>query len=142
MKLLISLLAGAIIASSGAPAFAQKAPGGVPAGAGLQRGMLGLNNSGQAGFVTLFRRGNSTHIVTALEGTMPGRVQMVAIQRGKSCDDVKAGVVNRLADMRNGMSRGDAPMSEDRLLSGNYVVVVYSNNVPGGRPTACGQLYR
>jgi hypothetical protein len=40
------------------------------------------------------------------------------------------------------MSRGSVPMTEDRLVSGNYVVVVYSNNTPGSRPVACGHLYR
>jgi hypothetical protein len=44
--------------------------------------------------------------------------------------------------MRNGISRGVVPMSQDRLVSGNYVVVVYSNNTPGARQVACGQLYR
>jgi hypothetical protein len=81
-------------------------------------------------------------MVTALEGTMPGRTQTVAIQRGKSCANVQPGIVTRSADMVHGISRGSVPMTDDRLLSGNYVVVVYSNNTPGSRPVACGQLYR
>jgi len=138
MKMIFSLAAAALLLSS-APAFAQ---GGVPLGAGLQRGVESINNSGQDGFVTLFHQGVETRLVTALEGTTPGRTQTVAIQRGKSCDNVQPGIVTRSADMVHGMSRGSVPMTEDRLLSGNYVVVVYSNNTPGSRPVACGQLYR
>lgn len=141
MKLFSTLAAAALLFSS-APAFAQAPPGGVPLGAGLQRGVMSLNNSGQNGFVTLFNQGRQTRLVTALEGTLPGRVQTVAIQRGKTCDAVQPGIIARSADMVHGISRGTVPLSEDRLLSGNYVVIVYSNNTPGARPVACGQLYR
>jgi hypothetical protein len=140
MKLNFSLTAAALLLSA-APAFAQAPPGGVPFGSGLQRGVMGINNSGQNGFVTLYEAGKSTRIVTALEGTLPGRVQTVAIQRGKSCDTIQPGIVVRSADMVKGISKATVPMTEDRLLSGNYVVVVYSNNTPGARPVACGQLY-
>ena len=139
MKLIFGLIAAALLTS--ATAFAQALPGGVPLGAGLQRGVMELNNSGQTGFVTLFNGGGATRLVTALEGTA-GRVQTVAVQRGKTCDAIRPGIVARSADMRNGVSRGTVPLSENRLLSGNYVVIVYSNNGPGARPVACGQLYR
>jgi hypothetical protein len=138
MKMIFSLATAALLLSS-APAFAQ---GGVPLGAGLQRGVESVNNSGQNGFVTLFRQGPQTRLVTAIEGTLPGRTQTIAIQRGKSCDNIQPGIVTRSADMVHGISRGSVPMAEDRLVSGNYVVVVYSNNTPGSRPVACGQLYR
>jgi hypothetical protein len=141
MKFIFSLTAAALLLSS-APAIAQAPPGGVPLGAGLQRGVEAVNNSGQTGFVTLFKAGASTRLVTALEGTRPGRVQTVAIQRGKACDAIRPGIVARSADMRRGMSRGSVPISEARLVSGNYVVVVYSNNRAGARPVACGQIYR
>lgn len=141
MKSLFGFAAIALMLTS-APAFAQAPPGGVPLGAGLQRGMQDISNSGQTGFVTLFEAGKMTRIVTALEGTKPGRVQTVAIQRGKSCDSVTPGIVARSTDMRNGISRGFVPMPQSRLVSGNYVVVVYSNNTPGGKPVACGQLYQ
>jgi len=141
MKLLFGMAAATLLLTS-APAFAQVSPGGVGLGAGLQRGVMELNNSGQTGFVTLFRQGGQTRLVTALEGTLPGRIQTVAIQRGKACDAIQPGIVARSSDMAHGMSRGSVPLSEDRLLSGNYVVVVYSNNTPGGRQVACGQLYR
>jgi hypothetical protein len=138
--MIFSLAAAALLLSS-APALAQ-APGGVPLGAGTQRGIEDLNNSGQNGFVTIFHAGTQTRMVTSLDGTMAGRVQTVAIQRGKGCDNIQSGIVVRSADMVHGMSRGTVPMTEDRLLSGNYVVVVYSNNTPGARPVACGQLYQ
>jgi hypothetical protein len=141
MKTFFGLVATALLFSS-TPAFAQAPPGGVPLGAGLQRGVMELNNSGQTGFVTLLHAGSSTRLVTALEGTMPGRVQMVAVQRGKTCDAIVNGIVARSADMTHGISRGIVPLAQSRLLSGNYVVVVYSNNRPGSRPVACGQLYQ
>jgi hypothetical protein len=140
MKLIFGFVAGAMLLAS-APAFAQAPPGGVPLGAGLQRGMMGLNNSGQNGYVTLFPAGKNTRIVTALEGTPPGRVQTVAVQRGKSCDEIKPGIVAKSTDLVKGMSRGQVPLAIDHLTSGNYVVVVYSNNTPGARMVACGQLY-
>jgi len=141
MKMIFGLAAAVLLLTS-APAFAQAPPGGVPLGAGLQRGVEELNNSGQTGFVTLFRAGNQTRVVTSLQGTMSGRVQTVAIQRGHTCDAIQSGIIARSTDMSNGMSRGVINMTQDRLLSGNYLVVVYSNNTPGGRPVACGQLYR
>ena len=141
MKLIFGLATAALLLSS-APAIAQAPPGGVPLGAGLQRGVMGLNNSGQNGFVTLLTQGGQTRLVTSLEGTLPGRVQTVAVQRGKTCDASQPGIVVRSADLVHGISRGTIPMTEARLLSGNYVVVVYSNNTPNARQVACGQLYR
>jgi hypothetical protein len=141
MKRIFALSAVALLLAA-APAVAQEPPGGVPLGAGLQRGVMELANSGQDGFVTLFGQGPSTRIVTALEGTRPGRVQTVAIQRGKTCDAITPGIVARSTDMQHGISRGAVKIAESRLTSGNYLVVVYSNNTPGGRPVACGQLYR
>jgi len=141
MKVMFGLVAAALLLSS-APAIAQEPPGGVALGAGLQRGVEELNNSGQLGFVTLFRNGDQTQLVTAMQGTFPGREQTVAIQRGHTCDAIQPGIVATSTDLSGGMSRGVVNMSEDRLLSGNYVLVVYSENTPGARPVACGQLYR
>jgi hypothetical protein len=141
MKTIFGLIAAALVLTS-APAFAQKEPGGVPFGAGLQRGVMSVNNSGQNGFVTLFEHGKTTRVVTALEGTLPGRIQTVALQRGHTCDAIVPGIVARSADMVHGISKGTLAMPQSRLLSGNYLIVVYSNNMPGGRPVACGQLYQ
>jgi hypothetical protein len=141
MKTILGLAAAALLFST-APAIAQAPPGGVGLGAGLQRGVMELNNSGQTGFVTLFDHGKTTRIVTSLEGTMGGRVQTVAIQRGKTCDAITPGFVVKSADLMHGISKSEIPMAQSRLLSGNYVVVVYSNNTPGARMVACGQLYQ
>ena len=105
MKLIFGLATAALLLSS-APAIAQAPPGGVPLGAGLQRGVMGLNNSGQNGFVTLLTQGGQTRLVTSLEGTLPGRVQTVAVQRGKTCDAIQPGIVVRSADLVHGISRG------------------------------------
>jgi hypothetical protein len=141
MKLLSGLAAAALLLTT-APAFAQAPPGGVPLGAGIQRGVEELNNSGQDGYVTLFPTGAHTHIVTALEGTKPGRVQTVAIQRGADCNSLHPEIVAKSTDMMHGMSRGDVPLSTDRLLSGNYNVVIYSENTPGAHQVACSHLFR
>jgi hypothetical protein len=141
MKFVFGMIAAALLLSS-APAFAQAPPGGVPLGAGFQRGMQEMNNSGQDGYVTLFKEGESTRIVTAIEGTQPGRVQTVAIQRGKACDEIKSGIIAKSTDMVRGMSRGVVHISQDHLTSGNYVVVVYSNNTPSAHIVSCGLLFR
>jgi len=116
-------------------------PGGVPVGAGTQRGMQSLNGSGQIGFVTLFPRGKQTAVVVAIEGAHR-RKQRVAIVRAKTCESaLPMTMTTWLADLEGGISRSYAPMSQARLLSGNYVAVVYSNNGPKGHPVACGELY-
>ncbi len=138
MKLISGLTAAALLLT-GTPVFAQ---GGVPFGAGDQLGVMGLANSGQTGFVTLFKGGPSTRVVTALEGVPAGRVEMVAIQRGKDCDSVRPEIIARSADLVRGISRGVVEMPENRLLDGHYVVVVYASTAPGARMVACGQLYR
>jgi hypothetical protein len=128
-------------------AFAQEGiprgdgPGGVPVGAGTQRGMQSLNSSGEVGFVTLFPRGARTAVVVAIEGSH-GKRQRVAIVRAKSCDTLPMTMTTWLADLEGGISRSYAPITQAHLLSGNYVTVVYSNNGPKAHPVACGELYQ
>ena len=111
-------------------------------GLGTERGIEQVNNSGQVGAVTLYRRGAATSVVVDLKGTDPGRVQSVRIYRGKSCDEFDAGgPVYFLTDMRNGRSVSSVKAAEDKLLSGNYNVVVFSSNAKDARATACGHLY-
>jgi hypothetical protein len=141
MKLMSGLAAAALLLTA-VPALAQAPPGGVPLGAGIQRGVEGLNNSGQAGYVTLFPQGADSRIVTDLEGTRPGRVQMVVIQRGRDCETIRPGILARSTDMVHGMSRGEVPITTDRLLSGNFNVVIYGGSTPGARPVACAHLFR
>jgi len=140
MKWLLPAIAAALLAAS--PALAQEAPGGVPLGSGVQRGIEQLNNSGQAGYVTLFGHGTSTMLVAEVLGGPGGRTQMTAVQRGKNCASMETAIAQRAGDLHNGRGRGSVPMAESRLLSGNYVFVVYSSDAPGARPVACAQLFQ
>ena len=137
MKSLIAALAAAALTTTAA--LAQSYPG--DPGSGEQRGMEQVNNSGQVGMVTLFRRGPSTAVGVELKGTEPGHVQSVRIYRGPSCDDLAPKPQYFLSDMRNGVSRSVVKAPEEKLLSGNYNVVVFSSNQAGARATACGHLY-
>jgi hypothetical protein len=101
-----------------------------------------VNNSGQVGTVTLFRRDPGTRIQIALHGVTDGRVESVRIYRGSSCDDLKPRPTYFLADLKNGVSRSSVGLTQDRLLSGNYNVVVFSNNHAGAQTVACGHLYQ
>jgi len=146
MKLAIAILSAALLTTSTALALTSPkgipiggGPGHVPFGAGIQRGLQGLNNSGINGFVTLFDRGARTAVVVATEGG-GGRPRMAVLARGNSCDAIGR-IVERLADLHQGDSRGYVPMTKARLLSGNYLTVVYSSTAPGARPVACGELY-
>ncbi|HEY0614592.1 MAG TPA: hypothetical protein VGC96_08115 [Candidatus Elarobacter sp.] len=137
MKRLIAGLAAAVLTTAGA--LAQSYPG--DPGTGEQRGIEQLNNSGQVGTVTLYRRGAKTRAVVELKGTPPGRVQSVRIYRGPSCDDLAPKPQYFLSDMRNGGSISTVDAPEEKLLSGNYNVVVFSANQAGAHTTACGHLY-
>jgi hypothetical protein len=123
-----------------AAASAQSYPG--DPGVGDARGMEQVNNSGQVGTVTLFRRDSNTRIFVELHGVPDGRVESVRIYRGPSCDDLQPRPTYFLADLRNGVSRSSVSLSEDRLLSGNYNVVVFSNNHVGAQAVSCGHLYQ
>ncbi|HYW52319.1 MAG TPA: hypothetical protein VE826_00045 [Dongiaceae bacterium] len=138
MTRLAAALAATLLTTTAA-AYGQSYPG--DPGAGEQRGIEQVNNSGQVGTATLFRRGANTRVVIELHGTTPGRVQSVRIYRGPSCDDLGAKPQYFLTDMRNGTSVSTVNAPEDKLLSGNYNVVVFSSNTAGARSTACGHLY-
>lgn len=137
MKRSIGLLIAVLVAT--APASAQITPG--DAGAGVQRGVEQLNTSGQAGYVTLFRRGAKTLIRTEMHGVPAGRVEAVTIHRGRDCANVDTTAVARSGDLKNGRSSGIVPISQDRLLSGNYSVLIFSNTTPGARVVACSHLF-
>ena len=121
-------------------ATAQAYPG--DTGAGIERGVEQLNNSGQVGTVTLFGRDPNTRLVVAVHGTLPGRTQSVRIYRGQTCDDIgSAAPTYFLTDMKNGVSVSLVKAPVSKLLSGNYNVVVFSSTAPGAQTTACGHLY-
>lgn len=112
-------------------------------GVGVERGVEQVNNSGQVGTVTLFRRGPATRVVIDLKGTDPARVQSVRIYRGTSCEDLDPGrPAYFLTDMKNGGSVSTVNAPEAKLLSGNYNVIVFSSNLAGAQATACGHLYQ
>ncbi len=133
----------AILAASGpalAPAGAQDAvirP--TDAGRGIKLGIQQLNNSGQVGWVQLFKRNDKTTFVITLEGGH-GR-EPAHIHRAKDCDspeDIQAAVAYPLSDVVGGKSTTTVNIPLDKALSGNYAVVVHSAN--GGAYVACGHL--
>jgi hypothetical protein len=135
------------------PVLAQIAPS--DTGAGVRRGMQDMNVSGQVGSVTLYRRngGSGTLVVIDVQGQRPGHIESATIQRGKSCSasDIDNNPVWKLNDVSEGRSATVVPASEDRLLSGNYVVIVHAGNVTttgsamasraSWQPSLCGHLY-
>lgn len=135
---ILAALAAAVWVTAGT-AFAQSYPG--DPGVGTQRGIEQAGNSGQVGTVTLFRHDRVTRIVVALHGTVPGRVQTVAIVRGPSCEQLGPRAPYRLAPMRDGVSTAAVAAPEDRLLSGNYNVVVFASDASRAPVSACGHLY-
>jgi hypothetical protein len=111
-------------------------------GLGTERGIEQVNNSGQVGTVTLLRRGAVTRVLVDLKGTEAGRVQSVRLYRGKSCEEFDpGGPAYFLTDLRNGTSNSTVKAPEEKLLSGNYNLVVFSSNAKGAHATACGHLY-
>jgi hypothetical protein len=138
MKRFAAALALALLTTAGASA--QSYPD--DQGLGTERGIEQVNNSGQVGTVTLFRRGAATRVVVDLKGTEPGRAQSVRLYRGKSCEEFDPGPpVYFLTDMRNGASNSTVKAAEEKLMSGNYNLVVFSSNAKGAPATACGHLY-
>jgi hypothetical protein len=122
------------------PALAQIAPD--DSGAGTQLGMAQQNNSGQTGFVTLFRRGAaSTLVVIRLDSELPGRSEPAHIHRGPDCDSLNPVPVYPLAPVINGISKTLVKAPEDKLLSGNYDVNVHSA-AKLSVYVSCGHLYR
>ena len=137
MKRIAAVVAFSLLA--GAVAAAQSYPG--DAGAGTERGIEQVNNSGQVGTVTLYRADPHTRVALDLKGS-DGRAQSVRLYRGPSCDDLATRPTYVLADLRGGTSRSIVAVGEDKLLSGNYNVVIFSSNRVGAHATACGHLYQ
>ncbi len=141
MKRILAVLAAVLLGT--ATASAQSYPD--DPGGGNRLGIESLNNSGQVGSITLFggSGGAATRAVVEIKGAN-ARPEAVRIYRGQSCDDVSGGrpayVLSNLSG--GGMSRSAVRVSLDRLLSGNYNLVVFSSTAPGARPVACGHLYR
>jgi hypothetical protein len=123
------------------PASAQINPND-PLGRGVQRGIGQLNDSGEVGTVTLYRRGEKTLVDIAMHGVPPGKVETAGIYRIADCS-FRPGPTPAYAleDLRNGGSSTLVAAPIDKLLSGNYSVVLRSQLKPD-HLFACGQLYK
>jgi hypothetical protein len=127
-------LAAALLAGLASPAIAQTALD--QNLAGVVRGIESQNTSAQVGEV-LF---NANNLVVDMKGTGT-KAETVTINRGFQCSDQPGPVSAVLGTLSNGRLTATASISRDRLLSGNYLVVVH-NNSANSRAVACGQLYR
>jgi len=109
-------------------------------GSGFKLGIQELNNSGQIGSVTLFRRGAKTLVSIVVDGA-PGKPEAVTIHRGADCDTVSASAVWRLNDITHGRGATLVDATPSKLLSGNYSVLVYAGTTPNSHAVACGHLF-
>jgi hypothetical protein len=151
IRFAVTAIVAAFLATA-LPVLAQIAPG--DTGAGVERGVQQKNQSGQVGTVTLFNSGGSTHVVLNIHGVPAGRVEAAHIHRGKGCDpgQIDPKPTYPLANVVNGRSESTIQASEDKLLSGNYVVIVHAGPMemkgmmmPSKASEvymACGYLYR
>lgn len=140
MRLIVGLLASSLLLC--APAAAQTGPGPQNLSA-VERGVQELNTSGQNGFVRLWSAGpNRARLAVEMHGAPAGRREAVTIHRGRDCDNVSSQAAARGNDLVNGRSTSILPMSEDRLLSGNYSLLIFSGTQSSARPVACAHLYR
>jgi len=112
-------------------------PGGVPFGAGDQRGMTGENNSGQSGFVTAFDKGARTGVVVQIDGTKGD--EAISLERSASCDKPGPEAL-KLTVLHAGISRGYVDIPEKQLMSGKFIVVVFAVASPT-HIVSCGELY-
>jgi hypothetical protein len=140
------LLIIALTLAFATPALAQLPPG--DQGLGTKLGMRELNNSGQVGEMTLFKHGpNETLVVLKLDSAN-GKTEAAHIHRGhtqpgqeNSCDNLDPKPTFVLHPVVNGRSATLVKASEDRLLSGNYVINVHSQSNLA-HYVSCGELYK
>jgi hypothetical protein len=143
-----SIISIAALAIAATPALAQNAPSDAGAAAGTKLGMRELNNSGQTGFVTLFSHGTSETLVIVNITAPSGSSEFAHIHRGRtqpdqenSCDNLDPKPAYVLHPVVNGRSATLVKASEDKLLSGNYVINVHAQN-DVSRYVSCGELNR
>ena len=108
---------------------------------GTKLGIEELNTSGQVGSVTLFPTNGRAIVSVEMQGIPAGRVEAVRIFRSHNCDTVDPAIAYTLVNLREGRSRSLVNTSVERLLSGNYSIIVFSNTSSGARSVACGHLY-
>ena len=128
------VLLTALLAGITAPALAQTSPD--QTADGVVRGIQPKNSSAQVGELVL----HANTIAVDLKGTK-GKAEAVTLNRGIDCSGTPGQLVAKLGMLSNGRLSAPAPLPNDRLMSGNYLVVVH-NNDPTSQPVACGHLYR
>jgi hypothetical protein len=131
-------LAALVAAAAVAPAGAQIAPN--DTGRGIQRGLTAVNSSAQTGMLTVLRVAGSPHIQITVDGSA-GHPETVTLVRGRSCPEaLSAPNVAVLGTLHSGHLMATSPIPFERLMSGNYTVLV-RNNTPASRPVICGHIY-
>jgi hypothetical protein len=115
-----------------------------PNSPGVERGLSSVNNSGQVGTATLHAiDAKATDVVLSMKGTVNGRPELAGIVRSPSgtCEAPPEGpFAYTLSPVKGGSSHSQISIGMDELLSGNYLVVVYSNEKPS-HFFSCGRLY-
>ena len=109
------------------------------AGLGTQRGMEQQNNSGQAGFVTLFPRGARTMVSIRLDGAPAGSTEPAHVHRGE-CPKINPAPAFPLNPVVNGRSTTLLNVPLSRLVSGNYSVNVHASTKNLAHYVSCGYL--
>jgi hypothetical protein len=107
-------------------------------GRGFKLGIQQFNNSGQVGWVVLYKRDGKTQLAITLDGTRG--TEKAQLHRARSCDssaDIDPAVAAPLSDIVNGKSTTTINLPIEHALSGNYAVVVRSAS---GTVFACGHL--
>ncbi len=131
-----SILAACFVAAL-VPALAQISPG--DTGAGISRGLTAMNGSGQVGRFFVFR-GSSAPLIRIDVQDAPHRAQAVTISRGSNCNTAEHAVGIQLGNALRGQLDATSPLPFDRLMSGNYSIVVH-NNTATSQAVACGEIY-
>ena len=104
-------------------------------------GLMGLNNSGEVGVVTLTARGNKTEVSLSVQGAPKGVAQPAHIHKG-SCDNLNPMPAFPLNSVVNGRSNTLVNEPLSKLMSGNYAVNVHASAKNLKRYVACGELVR
>lgn len=131
-------LAALVAVAAVAPALAQIAP--KDTGRGVERGLTAVNSSAQTGMVTVLRRNGGPQLQITVDGSA-GHSEAVTLVRGRTCPEaLGAPNVAVLGTLHNGHLTATSPVPFDRLMSGNYTVLV-RNNTPDSRPVICGHIY-
>lgn len=140
MKHVYSAIAGLLLAAAlPLSALAQIAP--TDHGVGESRGIQDINNSGQIGSATFLDVEGGTNVIVHMRGVRAGRIEPLAILRGKRCEAIEPIIGWTLNPLIAGKSTTTIPAPLSKIFSGNYVVVVHADDHVSGHNVACGSLY-